>query len=74
MSGRRTRAIKGVRLMELVRDRVGSEQITGTGGRRMLGQKIRANISLLHIVHRSELSVVFIIARVAVGGRELGEH
>jgi hypothetical protein len=40
----------------------------------MLGQKIRANISLLHIVHRSELSVVFIIARVAVGGRELGEH
>jgi hypothetical protein len=40
----------------------------------MLGQKIRANISLLHIVHRSELRVVFIIARVAVGGRELGKH
>jgi hypothetical protein len=62
--------------MELVRDRVGSEQITGAGGRRMLGQEIRTNISLLHIVHRSELSVVFIIARVAVpvSGKELGEH
>jgi hypothetical protein len=61
--------------MELVRERVGSEQITGTGGRRMLGRKIRANISLLpRIVRRSELSVVSIIARVAVGGRELGEH
>jgi hypothetical protein len=57
--------------MELVRDRVGSEQITGIGGRRMLGQKIRVNISLLHIAHRSELGVVFIIAR---GGKELGKH
>jgi hypothetical protein len=57
--------------MELVRDSVGSERITGTGGRRMLGQKIRANISLLHIVHRSELSVVFITLR---GSRWVAEN
>ena len=60
--------------MKLVCDIVGSEQLTGTGGRRILGQEICANIPLSHIVHRSELSVVFIIARVAVSGKELDEH
>jgi hypothetical protein len=49
--------------MELIRDIVGSEQITGTRERRVLGHKIRANISLLHIMHRSELSVVSITLR-----------
>ena len=57
--------------MELVRGRAGSEQITETGGRRMLGQKIRANISLLHIVHRSELGEVFITLR---GSRWVAEN
>jgi hypothetical protein len=57
--------------MELVRDRGGSERITGTGGRRMLDQKIRANISLLHIVHRSALGVVSITLR---GSRWVAEN
>jgi hypothetical protein len=37
----------------------------------MLGQKIRANISLLHIVRRSEPSVVFITLR---GSRWVAEN
>jgi hypothetical protein len=49
--------------MELVRDGVGSEQTTGTGERRMLSQKIRVDMSLLHTVQRSELNVVFLTLR-----------